>query len=102
MQVDSKRALLVLISAGTYFRGDRSDRISRVYIFGDSPSKCCKIPQNYLKTAEFSKITFFTGTNFRKLCQKPRNPRKLIPIRYVSSTSHLGTNAINEEFAVKC
>ena len=31
--------------------------------------------------AEFSKITFFTGTNFRKLCQKPRNPQKLIPAK---------------------
>ena len=53
-----------------------------VYIFGDSPSKCCKSPQNCPKMIEFSKITFFVGTNFRELCQKPRNLRKLIPIRY--------------------
>ena len=66
---------MVLIFAGTYFRGDRNDRISRVYIiFADSPLKCCKNPQNCLKMTEFSKITFFAGTNFRELCQKPRNP----------------------------
>ena len=66
--------LLVLIFAGTYFRGDRDDRISRVYIFADLSSKCCKNPQNCQKVTEFSKIIFFAGTNFRKLCKKPQNP----------------------------
>ena len=37
--------LLVLIFAGTCFRGDRNDRILRVYVFADSPSKCWKIPK---------------------------------------------------------
>ena len=37
--------LLVLIFVGTYFRGDRNDRISQVYFFPDSPLKCCKIPK---------------------------------------------------------
>ena len=50
--------LLVLIFVGTYFRGDRNDRIWLIYIFADSPSKCCKNPQNCLKMTEFSKITF--------------------------------------------
>ena len=49
---------------GTYFRGDRNHRISRVYIFADSPPKCCKNPQSCLKMTEFSKIPFFAGTNF--------------------------------------
>ena len=70
--------LLVLIFAGIYLRGDRNDRISWVYIFTDLPSKCCKNPENYLIMREFSKITFFAGTNSRELCQKPQNSRKLI------------------------
>ena len=35
-----ENTLLVLIFAGTYSHGHRNDRISRVYIFTDSPSKC--------------------------------------------------------------
>ena len=70
--------LLVLIFAGTYFRGDRNDSIPQVHIFEVSPSKCYRNPQNCLRMTEFSKTAFFAGTNFRKLCQKPRNPRKLI------------------------
>ena len=45
----SQATLLVLIFAGTYFRGDRYDRISWVHIFADSPSKRCKKPQICLK-----------------------------------------------------
>ena len=54
--------LLVLIFTSTYFRGDRNDRISRVHIFADSPSKCCKNLKNCLKMTEFSKITFVQRT----------------------------------------
>ena len=38
--------LLVLIFAGTYFRSDINDHISRVHIFADLPSKCCKYLSN--------------------------------------------------------
>ena len=69
---------LVLIFMGTYFRGDRNDRISWVYIFADSPSKCCKNPQNCLKMTEFPKKNFFAGTNFREPCH---DPQKLIPAK---------------------
>ena len=72
---------------GINFRGDRQDSMSRVYIFADSASKCCKNPQNCQKMTEFSEITLFAGTNFRELCQKPRNPRKLTPIRYSDSNN---------------
>ena len=72
---------------GINFRGDRNDRISRVYIFEDSPSKCRKNSQNCLKMTEFSKIAFFAGTTFRELSQKPRNPRQLIPIMYMAEFS---------------
>ena len=71
--------LLVLIFAGTYFRGDRSNRISRIRHL--NATSCCENPQNCLRMAEFLKITIFTDTNFREFCPKPRNPRKLMPIR---------------------
>ena len=74
---------------GINFRCDRNDRISRVYIFADLPSKCCENPRNCLKMTEFSKISFFAGTNFHKLYQKPRNPRKLIPAKiYTDKVAH--------------
>ena len=40
-----------------------------------------KTPQNCLKMTQFSKIIFFAGANFRELCKKPRNRRKLIPAK---------------------
>ena len=45
LSVVTSSTLLVLIFAGNYFRGDRNDRISQVYIFANSFSKCCKIPK---------------------------------------------------------
>ena len=88
--------LLVFIFAGTYFGGDRNDLILRLYIFADSPSKCCKNPQNWLKMTEFSKITFSLGTYFGKLCQKRQNPRKSIPVKI--NTNKVPSDALYKPF----
>ena len=41
--------------------------------------KSSKLPKN---DRIFKKKNIFEGTNVREFCQKPRNPGKLIPIRY--------------------
>ena len=65
---------MVLLFTGTYFLGDRNDRISRIR--HGNAGFCCKNPQNCLD--EFSNMTFFANTNFRKFCPKPR---KSIPVK---------------------
>ena len=52
-RAEVNNTLLLFIFAGTSFRGDRNYRISQLYIFADSPSKCCKNPQNCLKMTIF-------------------------------------------------
>ena len=74
-RAEVNNTLLLFIFAGTSFRGDRNYRISQLCICANSPLKCFKNPQT-----EFSKITFFAGTDFRELCQKQRNPRKSISV----------------------
>ena len=55
--------------------------VFRRYIFSRIRHRNAAKSQNCQEMTEFSKTAFFTGTNFRELCQKPQNPRKLIPIR---------------------
>ena len=73
---------LVLIFAGTYFRGDGNDRISSYMFSWILHRNAAKIPKFPISKNFQNNIS--AGTNFRELCQKPRNPPKLIPIRYLN------------------
>ena len=65
--------------------------VFRGYIFSvDSLLKSCKDPQNCPKMTEFSKVTFFESANFRELCQKQRNPRKLIASKINNNKVYVG------------
>ena len=80
--------LLVLIFAGTYFCGDRNERVSGGIYFRGFAIEIQQNPQNCLKMTESSKMTFVAGTNFRELCQQPRNPGKLTPLRCTKHPHH--------------
>ena len=77
-----RTTLLVLIFGGTYFLCDRNDRNLGVYIFADSPSKCCKNPQNYLKIKESRfKNNIFRGYKFSRNLAKTAKSAKINTIK---------------------
>ena len=61
---------MVLIFTGTYFSGDRNDRISRVHIFADSPSKMLQKSPELPKNDRIFQDNIFRGYRFSRNLSK--------------------------------